>query len=419
MNADGRPVLGMILKGYPRISETFISNEILLLEALGFSIHIFSMRHPRESFSHSSVKRIRAAVDYLPQEILQGFSPLVFHNVRLACRRPRAYLQAFRVAFRRFLRTRKSATLKHLLQAGYLVDKLLPGRNVVHFHAHFAHSPTSVALFASRLSGIPFSFTAHAKDIYTSDPRQLREKMALARFIVTCTEYNRRHLSGIAAGGATPIHRVYHGIDMALFGQTAVAGASETPFQILTIARIVPKKGLETVYQALRVLKDRGIPFHHTLIGDGEDREKILAFIAALGLKDACRWLGTLPHETVLDHYRRAHLFVLGCEVAPNGDRDGIPNVYVEAMAMGVPVVGTRVSAAPELIADGHTGLLVPPGNPGALADAMQRLLADPALRARMTATARDRVHRNFDNQRLIRCLAEIYRQAQPRLGDR
>ena len=320
------------------------------------------------------------------------------------------------MAFRRFLRTRKSATVKHLLQAGYLVDKLLPGRNVAHFHAHFAHSPTSVAMFASRLSGIPFSFTAHAKDIYTSDARQIREKMALSRFVVTCTEYNRRHLIGIAAGGRTPVYRVYHGIDLALFENSQERKMPEMPYRIMTIARIVPKKGLKTVCRALRILKDQGIRFQHTLIGDGDDRDKILSFIAALGLKNECRWLGTLPHESVVAHYREADLFVLGCEIAENGDRDGIPNVYIEAMAMGVPVVGTRVSAVPELISDGRSGLLVPPGSPEELAGAMQRLLVDQPLRACVIAEGRERVRRDFDNRRLVRRLGEIYRREQPQL---
>ncbi|WP_373501063.1 glycosyltransferase family 4 protein [Desulfococcus sp.] len=416
MSPSGRPVLGMVLKGYPRISETFITNEILLLESLGFSIHLFSMRHPRESFTHKSVMGIRAAADYLPQEILRGFFPLLYHNLRLALRHPVRYLGAAGAAFKRFLRSRKSATVKHLLQAGYLVGKLLPGRDIVHLHAHFAHSPTSVAMFASRLSGIPFSFTAHAKDIYTSDPRQIREKMALSRFVVTCTDYNRRHLIGIAAGSGTPVHRVYHGIDLGLFVRPPEPRLPEMPYRILTIARIVPKKGLQTVYRALKILRDRGIRFEHTLIGDGDDRKKILAFIAELGLSDACRWLGTLPHEVVLTHYRNADLFVLGCEIAENGDRDGIPNVYIEAMAMGVPVVGTRVSAASELISHGRTGLLVPPGAPGELAAAVHRLLTDDALRARVTAAARDRVCRDFDNRQLIRGLAEIYRREQPLL---
>lgn len=188
------------------------------------------------------------------------------------------------------------------------------------------------------------------------------------------------------------------------------------PYRILTIARIVPKKGLKTVYRALRILKDRGICFQHTLIGDGDDLGKILSFIAELGLEDDCRWLGTLPHESVLAHYRDADIFVLGCEIAENGDRDGIPNVYIEAMAMGVPVAGTRVSAVPELISDGRTGLLAPPGAPGELAEAMHRLLVDRPLRARVIADARDRVRRDFDNRRLIQTLAEIYRGEQPRL---
>jgi hypothetical protein len=181
MSISGAPVLGMILKGYPRISETFISNEIRLLEKLGFAIHLFSMRQPRENFSHDSVKKIRATVDYLPETLIKPLPRLVYHNLCLAAKNPGLYGAALNTAYRRFLRTRKSATIKHLFQAGYLVHRLLPERRVTHLHAHFAHSPTSVAMFTSRLTGIPFSFTAHAKDIYTSDPRQIREKIGLAR----------------------------------------------------------------------------------------------------------------------------------------------------------------------------------------------------------------------------------------------
>ena len=177
MKTPDGPVLGMILKGYPRISETFISNEILLLEKLGFTIHLFSMRKPREDFTHDSVKKIRARVDYLPESLLKPLPRLLYHNLMLASKNPGVYVAALKTAWRRFLRTRKSATLKHLFQAGYLANRLLPASGVTHLHAHFAHSPTSVALFTSRLTGLPFSFTAHAKDIYTSDPRQLGEKI--------------------------------------------------------------------------------------------------------------------------------------------------------------------------------------------------------------------------------------------------
>ena len=410
MNASEVPVLGMILKGYPRISETFISNEILLLEKLGFTLHLFSMRQPRESFSHESVKRIKAPVDYLPETLLLPLPRFLYHNILLAKKTPLAYAGALKTAWRRFLRTRKIATLKHLLQAGYLVNHLLPGRKIVHFHAHFAHSPASVAMFASQLSGIPFGFTAHAKDIYTSDPRQLSEKIDSARFVVTCTEYNRNHLLKITKGAATPIHRIYHGTDLSLFNEKKLEQPA-SPYRILTVARLTAKKGLPTVYRALRMLCDRGIRLQHTLIGDGDQRKKILSLIKKLKLDHFTRWLGTQPHNVVLEHYRQADLFVLGCEVAPNGDRDGIPNVLLESMAMGVPVVATSVSAIPELVEDGKTGLLVPPGSPQQLANAILRLLTEQELRRKVIEAGRARVLQEFDSSVLIRDLAAIYRQ--------
>ena len=256
------PCLGMILKGYPRISETFISNEILLLEERGIPVHIFSMRKPRESFCHPSVKKIQARVDYLPETIISRRLPrLLKHNAMLAASRPARYALALNLALRRFRRTRKSATLKHLLQAGYLVNFGLAQRGIVHLHAHFAHSPTSVAMFSSLLSGLSFSFTAHAKDIYTSDPRQLREKMAMAAYAVTCTEYNRRHLMGLGLNGHTPIHRIYHGIDLTLFNEQAPRPMPTPPYRILSIARLTAKKGLPPVLQALARLTQDGLAF--------------------------------------------------------------------------------------------------------------------------------------------------------------
>jgi glycosyltransferase involved in cell wall biosynthesis len=181
------------------------------------------------------------------------------------------------------------------------VQRFLPNSGVVHLHAHFAHSPTSVAMFASQLSGLEFSFTAHAKDIYTSDPRQLREKMERARFVVTCTEYNRRFLKEISVGEATPIHCIYHGIDIDFFSQN-ISGRNDEkiptpPYQILTIARMTAKKGLPTVYRALKILRDEGISFRHTLIGDGEDRKRILSLIKELGLDRCTQLTGAQPHR--------------------------------------------------------------------------------------------------------------------------
>lgn len=409
----GRPVLGVVLKGYPRISETFISNEILLLERLGFAVHIFSMRPGRESVTHASVGRIRARVDYLPETFLRNPHRLLFHAACLAIRRPQRAAAGLALAFRRYRRTRNPASIRHLLQAGYLVNRCLPGSGVVHLHAHFAHSPTSVALYASALSGLPFSFSAHAKDIYTSDREQLREKIALARFVVTCTEYNRAYLAQVGRGLATPLHRVYHGIDTGLF---APAGRIDRnpppPFRVLTVARLIAKKGTPTVLQAVKSLIDSGVRLTYTLIGDGPDRDRVLKRVRELGLEAHCRWLGTQPHEVVLEHYRRADLFVLGCEVAEDGDRDGVPNVLFESMAMGVPVVATEVSAIPELVIPEVTGLLVPPRRPDLMAGAMRRMLTDAALRRRVIPAARDRVLADFDNRVLIDRLAGILRPA-------
>ncbi len=412
MSPTHPPALGMILKGYPRISETFISNEIRLLEKLGFKIHLFSMRQPRESFTHDSVKEIQATVDYLPETLLKPLPRLLYHNIRLAAERPGPYGAALKIAWRRYMRTRKSATIKHLLQAGYLVQHVLPSRRVTHLHAHFAHSPTSVAMFTSRLTGLPFSFTAHAKDIYTSDPRQIREKIALARFVVTCTEHNRRHLQAISDGHSTPIHRNYHGIDTRLFStETEELRVPAQPYHILTVARLTAKKGLPTIYKALRILHERGIAFEHTHIGGGEDREQITNLINDLNLGTVARLLGTQPHAVVSEHYRRADLFVLGCEIAPNGDRDGIPNVLMESMAMGLPVVATDISGIPELVDHERTGLLAPPGHPEKLVESMLRMLTDMDLRKRVIAAGKRRVKREFDNRQLIQELAEVYRQ--------
>ena len=401
----------MILKGYPRISETFISNEILLLEHLGFSVHIFSMRAPRENFTHQNIEQIRARVDYLPETLLVPLPRFFYHNLLLALKIPRLYLETLKTALRRFGRTHRPATFKHFLQAGYLVQRLLPGTGVCHLHAHFAHSPASVAMFSAQLSGLKFSFTAHAKDIYTSNQEQLREKLVLAKFVVTCTEYNRRHLMSLADGDSAPIHRVYHGIDTDLFSQASGTRSPAPPYQLLTVARMTPKKGLKTVFRAVKWLLENGFTVQHALVGDGEDREKILAYIKGLDLNGVISWHGTQPHQAVLGFYRRADVFVLGCEVAANGDRDGIPNVLLESMAMGVPVVATTVSAIPELVQDSDTGLLVPPGEPEKLAAAIVRILTEDDLRERIVRKARERVMQEFYNHDHIQRLAEIYRR--------
>lgn len=404
----GKPVLVMVLKGYPRISETFISNEILLLESLGFTVRIVSMRQPREDFSHASVERIRAEVVYLPEYILPALGRLLSANLRTLIARPRGWLRAAGLMLRHCIASPKSATIKHLLQAGLLCREALRPGEAPHLHAHFAHSPTSVAMFAGLISGAPVSFTGHAKDVWTQDPGRLAEKIGRAAFVVTCTQANVAYLKKLSPNG-TPVFGVYHGIDLSLFDGGGEHPAAGPPYRLLTVARLTAKKGLDTVLAALAVLAGQGIDFTYDLVGAGEDRQALAEQAARLGLADRVRFHGALPHEQVLDLYRAAHAFVVGCRVLPNGDRDGVPNVVVEAMAMGVPVAATDVSALPELARHETTALTCPPDDAPALAANLARLLTDAGLRARLTDAAREAVAREFDNAANTRRLAAIF----------
>ncbi len=412
MNSSSRPSLGYILKGYPRISETFISNEILLLEKIGFQMRLFPMRHPRENFCHDSVKQIKARVDYLPTELLLEFPRLLLPNIFIAAKRPGLYRQGLALAWQRYKRTSKLATLKHLLQAGYLCNThLLQDTSLTHLHGHFAHSPTSVTMFAALLSGRTFSFTAHAKDIYTSNKKQLREKIRLASFVVTCTDYNRRYLEGIAEGLDTPIHCIYHGIDLKLFSPQNDHGRCSAPYKILTIARITEKKGLPTLYRALALIKDKKIPFQHTLIGDGDDKDAILQLIQNLGLSDVCHCLGTRTHREVLKQFEESDLFVLACEIAKNGDRDGIPNVLVESLAMGVPALSTTVSAVPEILINGQSGVTTASADPETMASQILKTLTDSKLRKKIIQGGREHTREHFDNRILVAKLGDIFQE--------
>ncbi|WP_457576480.1 glycosyltransferase family 4 protein [Desulfomarina sp.] len=407
---QNKPVLGYILKGYPRISETFISNEILLLEEMGFTLRLFPMRKPRESFCHASVKEIQAEVSYLPTELFENFLTLLYHNTFLAVKKPTNFLRALTYCRESTGGKGNLATLKHLLQGGYLAHGfLMKEPNIVHLHGHFAHSPTSVTLFASLLSGIPFSFTAHAKDIYTSAEKKLKRKIRLASFVTTCTAYNEKYLKNIAGKSATPIFRIYHGIDISLFQQTRIRDTPTEPYQLMTVARMTEKKGLPILYEALGILRKRGLIFRHTLIGDGDDRDTVLQLISSPELKSCCRWMGTRTHGEVIDQFTESDAFVLPCRIAENGDRDGIPNVLVESLAMGVPALSTNISAIPEILVNEQTGLTVPPCRPDLLAEAIMRILKDHKLRETLIKNGRKFVETEFDNKKWVKKLGETF----------
>jgi glycosyltransferase involved in cell wall biosynthesis len=393
-SADTRPI-AYLLKRFPRLSETFILHEMLALERRGVDLQVYSILDPEEELIHADVARLRTKIEYLPAGPGGAFRIAGAH-VRVLVRAPSRYLRALLRALTRGRRT----ALKHFVRAGWLADRLVRAR-VGHLHAHFAHGPASIAQFAAMMTGLPFSFTAHAKDIYTSPPELLAAKVRAARFVVTCTDYNARHLSGLAESEAHRIHRIYHGIDLRTFcpgGADEPAASAEAT--LLSVGRLIPKKGFEFLVEALRLLHAEGRRVKLRIVGSGPERAALERQIATAALTGAVELLGARPQEELPRLYREASACVLPCVITDDGDRDGIPNVLVEAMRMGVPVVSTAISGIPELVRDGETGILVPPRDAAALAEAIRRLLDDGDLCRQLVANAAARVKSEFDLDR-------------------
>jgi glycosyltransferase involved in cell wall biosynthesis len=441
MSERGRPVT-FLLKRFPRLSETFILNELLALEGQGVPLRIYSILDPQESIVHADVARLRTPVEYFPGG-WRGAWDVARSHAQVAVAAPGTYLRTLADATSRFRRT----AIKHFVRAGWLAARLRES-GTVHLHAHFAHGPASVAQFASRLAGVSFSFTAHAKDIYTSPPELLKAKLRAARFVVTCTDYNAQHLAHLAGEPwAERIHRIYHGVDFDRFGVSSgsVSSASADPEPAsgsgsagpgpvsgsravgaspagraerdpsdtgvpvcVSIGRLVEKKGFVYLIEAARILQADGRAVRFRIIGGGDQRAALEAEIERAGLRGVVEVGGAMPQEKLIAEYERAALFVLPCVVTENGDRDGIPNVLVEAMRMGVPVISTAISGIPELVIDGETGLLVPPRDPHALARAIERLLGDPVLAQSLAARAAQHVADRFDLHRNAERLRDL-----------
>lgn len=411
INADTQ-VVGFILKGFPRLSEAFILNEILLLEKLGNRLHIFAMRNPGEAEVHERVRQVRARVTYIPDDFWRSFFSLMSTNLRLWGNRPTMYWQTLSDAISQSFRERNVSALKRFLQAAYLVENTLPGTNVTHFHAHFSHDPTTVAFYASRLTGIPYSFSAHAKDIYIQLPDLLREKIIHARFVVTCTEYNKKHLQAVGGRDAS-ILKSYHGVDLDFFSDPRKSEANPRGCaRILSAGRLVPKKGFSVLIQALHLLRQKGYAFKCTIIGNGPLESRLRNEISQLNLEPYVTLLPPVSQRELFEYYRTADIFALACEVQHDGDRDGIPNVIVEAMAMNVPIVSTNISGIPECLEHKRNGLLVPEKDSPAMADAMAKILDQPEQAKAFGLAGRKKVEQDFDALRNIQKISAALRQA-------
>src|SRR5215469_3914287 len=413
---DQKHTIAYIVKTWPRLSETFILNEVVSLEQRGMNIRIFSVKEADPGPAHAKVAEVRAKVTYLA--LRPHWRQALFANLCSLVRQPRRYLWVLLEALVRVIRRRHLATLRDFFKAGYLVDMLFR-KPADHLHAHFATAPALVAMFAHRLCGIRYTFTAHAKDIYLNDPEMFRRKIQRARAVVTCTEYNRRFLLkeyGPLCSGK--IHCIYHGIDTSQFKFTSPRHFDSGQPVILSVARLVEKKGLGDLIAAVDILRRRGCSFRVEIVGTGPCRGALEAQVKRLELGDHVKFLGAQAHDVVCLAYQRAAVFVLPCVITPNGDRDGIPNVLLEAMASGLPVVSTPVSGIPELIESGANGLLVPPHEPRSLADAIEKLVTSQELDERLSSAARVKLETSFSlevsAERLLTVFAEAAKTELP-----
>ena len=372
-------------------------------------MRIFSIKEPNVEPVHAGVAEVRAKVTYL--DLPRHWTSALPANARSFWRWPGRYCRALVEASATVIRHRRLAALRHFLKAGYLADMLFR-EPVAHLHAHFATSPSLVAMFTHQLTGVSYSLTAHAKDIYVNRPDLIRAEIARAQAVVTCTEYNRRYLlSRFSPACDGKLRCIYHGLDLSQFKFRGQGGHDTGPPLVLAVARLVEKKGLSDLIVAGDLLRRRGRRFRVDIIGNGPLRQALEARVREFALNDCVRLLGAQSHEVVHQAYQQASVFALPCIVTADGDRDGIPNVLLEAMASGVPVVATSVSGIPELIEAERDGLLVEPNSPEKLADAIDRLLTEPQLGERLARAARSKIEARFSAEDGARQLLELFRR--------
>jgi glycosyltransferase involved in cell wall biosynthesis len=389
------PLVVVVLKGYPRLSETFIAHELAALERRGLPLHIVSLRRPYDAIMHPVHATIRATVTYLPEYLHEAPGRVLAGHARALARAPRRYGWALALWLRDLLGDPTPNRGRRFGQAGVLAAELPAG--AAHLHAHFLHTPASVARYAAAMTGLGYSLAGHAKDVWTTPDRELRAKLAGARFTVTCTAAGQARLDALAPGR---VELVYHGLDRRLFAAPATFGSRrdgtdpDHPLRLLAVGRFQPKKGYATLFGAVARVRAE---IRLTVVGYGPLEAALRARVEALGLTDRVTWTGPLDQPAVRALYRASDLLLVASEVAPDGDRDGLPNVVLEALSQGLPVVATRAGAIPELVVDGVHGRLVPPADASALAAAIEQLGRDPDARRRMGAAGIRRIADGWD----------------------
>jgi glycosyltransferase involved in cell wall biosynthesis len=403
-----------ILRSYPRLSQTFILNEVLALERLGVRLQIFPITNPQEALVQHRVAEVQAPTHYLEAALRRSRAAMLLEHLRVAASAPRRYLSTLAFVLRRRDLASGYATASRFTcfaEAVYMARVLRrqradgAGPPPTRVHSHFAHDPTLIAMLLKRLTGLPYSFTAHARDVYQVPPSVLAERIGDA--VVTCCRSNLDYLRSLAPEPSRrKIHVVRYGIDLEAFRPTEPA-PEEDPL-VVSIGRLVEKKGFGDLIKACRLVKDRGLSFRCVIYGEGELRDELAGAVSKLGLRGDVTLAGARTQQELQAVLNQAQIFALTPCITDDGDRDGIPNALLEAMACGLPVVTTAVAGIPEVIVHGQNGLLAEPRDVTAIADDVALLLTDEERRRRLGSRARSEVQANFDRDANARRLASV-----------
>ncbi len=394
MTAD-TPKLAVLVKGWPRLSETFIAQELVALEEAGHAFEIWSLRHPTDVKRHPLHERLQAKVRYLPEYLSQ--EPERVWRGRAAAQALPGYAEAYRVWRADLARDRTPNRIRRFGQACVLAAELPASTRGL--YAHFMHTPSSVARYAAIMRDLPWSFSAHAKDIWTSPDWEKAEKLRAdshgAVFGATCTAIGAAHLRALA-DDPNRVDLVYHGLDLSRFPPPPdrEARPPDAPYVLLSVGRLVEKKGFDRLIAAFALLP-AGLDWRWIHIGGGGDRAALEHQARTAGVAGRITWRGACDQPEVIAAMRNADLFVLPSRIAADGDRDGLPNVLMEAASQRLPILSTPVSAIPEFITDGVQGSLTP-DTPEALARAIATLAANPDRAADMAEAARARLLSDF-----------------------
>jgi len=402
-----QPAIAVVMKGYPRLSETFIAQELHGLEQRGFRLLLVSLRHPTDTRRHPIHAEISGRAVYLPEYLHD--EPLRVLKSWWRVRRNAGYRTARRAWLRDLRRDLSRNRLRRFGQAVVLAAELPP--SVSWLYAHFLHTPASVTRYAAAMTQLPWSCSAHAKDVWTSPQWDIAAKLQDCQWLVTCTSANETYLRDLCSDPQR-VKLLYHGLDFQRFSdpgtrsETRDGSDPQAPVLLLTVGRAVPKKGLDGLLRALATLPENcAWRWHH--VGGGPQLNELQQLAADLKLSDALQWHGALAQAEVLALYRAADLFVLPSRITGDGDRDGLPNVLMEAQSQRVACIATNVSGIPELIDDQITGILVPPQNSNALQSALLQLITDTQLRKRLGEAGFARVRKQFSHTSGIDLLAQ------------